>query len=259
MESQRPKPPVPTGVDLHDFSFTPIFRTQLFRSAFHARATDAEWRAGVTLWLKSWDQMPAGSLPDDDVELCRLAEFGRHQRGWKKVREMALHGWYICDDGRLYHRVVAEGVIAAYARRKAASEKGKVGASRRWPVIEGGLGNGTGNGTGMQQLLPMDGTGIAQAMPGDSKGQGEGDRDQTPLPPLEKGAARQRRSAHRAERDRALLAWTEVITAEGATHDPKARLAMRAIGGYSRIKLRTVKEEPQIRQEFVDAYRAASP
>ena len=29
---------------------------------------------GGTLWLKSWDQVPAGSLPDDDVDLCRLAE-----------------------------------------------------------------------------------------------------------------------------------------------------------------------------------------
>jgi hypothetical protein len=257
MEPQLPKPPIPTGVDLHDFSFTPIFRTQLFRSAFHARASDAEWRAGVTLWLKSWDQMPAGSLPDDDVELCRLAEFGRDQRTWKRVKAMALHGWYICDDSRLYHRVVAEGVLAAYARRKAASEKGKIGASKRWPLIEGGL----SNGTGIAQASLFNGTGIAQAMPGDSnrQGEGEGDRDQTPLPPLEKGAARQRRSPERAERDRALKAWAVVVATEGAVDDPKARQAMKTIGGYSRIRLRTTHEESRIRQEFVDAYRNAGP
>ena len=33
----------------------------------------------MTLWLKAQDQVPAGSLPGDDVELCRLAELGRDQ------------------------------------------------------------------------------------------------------------------------------------------------------------------------------------
>jgi len=186
-----PKPPVPTGLDLHDFSFVPIFRAQLFRSTFHARATDAEWRAGVTLWLKSWDQIPAGSLPDDDIELCRLAEFGRNIRGWKKVRGMALRGWYICDDLRLYHRVVSDGVMAAYMRRRAASDKGKVGASKRWAVIEGGLGNGSGMPQPLQQPLPIDGTSTAQAMPGDSNltlDIREG--DSTPLPPPKGGGVR---------------------------------------------------------------------
>lgn len=249
METQLPKPLVPAGVDLHDFSFTPIFRTQLFRSAFHARATDAEWRAAVTLWLKSWDQMPAGSLPDDDVELCRLAEFGRNQRSWKKVRPMALHGWFICDDLRLYHPVVAQGVIAAHARRLAASQKGKLGASKRWPVIQGGLFDSSGNGTG-------NGSAIAQAMPSDSNRQGEGDRDPTPTPP-KGGADRHRRSPDRAERDAALVAWSAVVATQGAVDDPKAREAMRLIGGYSRIRLRTVHEESQIRREFIDAYRSA--
>jgi hypothetical protein len=249
-ETESPKPPIPAGVDLHDFSFVPVFRSQLFRSTFHARASDAEWRAGFTLWLKSWDQMPAGSLPDDDIELCRLAEFGRDQRGWKKVKQMALHGWYKCDDGRLYHRVVAEGVMAAYMRRRAASDKGKLGASKRWSVIEGGLGNSPTNGSGIQQPLPID---------SNRQGEGQGDRENpTPTPPLG-GALRQRRSPDRAEGDRALAAWSEVVTADGVTQDPKAQQAMRAIGGYSRIRLRTTREEPDIRREFINAYRNASP
>ena len=41
---------------------TPHIRiNRLFGSSFHARASDAEWRAGVTLWLKSFHQVPAGS------------------------------------------------------------------------------------------------------------------------------------------------------------------------------------------------------
>lgn len=103
-----PTPFVAADVDLKDFAFTPIYRARLFGSAFHARATDAEWRAGVTLWLKSQDQVPAGTLPDDDVDLCRLAELGRDMRSWKKIKTGAIRGWIKCSDGRLHHKVVAE-------------------------------------------------------------------------------------------------------------------------------------------------------
>lgn len=111
------EPLVALGVDLRDFSFTPIFRSRLFGSSFHARVSDAGWRSGLTLWLKSWDQVPAGSLPDDDIDLCRLAEFGRDMKSWKKVREEAMHGWLLATDGRRYHPVVAEGVNEAWKRK----------------------------------------------------------------------------------------------------------------------------------------------
>lgn len=104
------EPLTPANCDLRDFPHTPIFRSRLFGSSFHARATDSEWRAGFTLWLKSWDQVPAGSLPDDDIELCRLAELARDVKLWKKLKAGALRGWILCTDGRLYHPVVAEGI-----------------------------------------------------------------------------------------------------------------------------------------------------
>ena len=83
-------------------------------------------------------------------------------------------------------------------------------------------------------------------------------RDKSPKPPLEKGASRQRRSPHRAERDKALAAWSTVVATEGAVDDPKVRQALKAIGGYSRVRLRTVHEEPEIRREFVEAYVSAA-
>lgn len=103
-------PLTPPECDLKEFPFTPIYRARLFGSAFHAKANDAEWRAGVTLWLKSQDQVPAGSLPNDDTELCRLAEYGRDLKTWLKVKTLALHGWFQCSDGRLYNNVVAQVV-----------------------------------------------------------------------------------------------------------------------------------------------------
>lgn len=109
-DEQLPPPPVPLDADLTNFAFTPIYRARLFGSAFHAKASDAEWRAGLTLWLKSQDQRPPGSLPDDDTELCRLAELGRDLKSWHRIKAGALHGWYRCSDGRLYHKTVAETV-----------------------------------------------------------------------------------------------------------------------------------------------------
>jgi hypothetical protein len=117
--STLPPPMTPAGCSLQDFPHTPIFRSRLFGSSFHARVTDSEWRAGVTLWLKSWDQVPAGSLPDDDIELCRLAELARDLKGWKKLKAGALRGWVLCADKRMYHPVVAEGVNNALDAKQA--------------------------------------------------------------------------------------------------------------------------------------------
>lgn len=130
--SDLPEPPIPPGAELTDFPYTPIFRARLFGSRFHARVTDSEWRAGVTLWMKSWDQIPAGSLPDDDIDLCRLAELGRDLRQWARLKVGALHGWYKCSDGLLYHDTVAEGINEALGRKRKQSDRGAKGAEARW-------------------------------------------------------------------------------------------------------------------------------
>lgn len=108
---------------MQDFPHTPILRSRLFGSSFHARTTDSEWRAGVTLWLKAWEQVPAGSLPDDDIELCRLAELARDLKTWKKLKAGAMRGWVLCSDGRLYHPVVAEVVRNAVDAKTAQRDK----------------------------------------------------------------------------------------------------------------------------------------
>jgi len=127
-----PDPPVPADADLRDFPFMPIDIGRLFNSAFHARANDPEWRAGVTLWLKSYHQVPAGSLPEDDVELCRLAELGRDMRTWRKIKAMALYGWSKHADGRLYHATVTEKAAEAWRRKEAQRERSRKGNAKRW-------------------------------------------------------------------------------------------------------------------------------
>lgn len=110
-------PLTPPETDLRDFPYLPIDIARLFGSEFHARSDDASWRAGVTLWLKSFHQVPAASLPDDDIALTRLAELGRDFRTWGKIKGHALRGWLRCDDGRLYHPVVAEKALEAWVEK----------------------------------------------------------------------------------------------------------------------------------------------
>ena len=129
---QHPDPLVPADVVLRDFPFFPLDIARLFNSRFHAIASDAEWRAGVTLWLKSYHQVPAGSLPSDDIELARLAEFGKNLKNFLKVKPVALHGWIECADGRLYHRTVAEKVIDAWTRKQQQRDGARKGNAKRW-------------------------------------------------------------------------------------------------------------------------------
>jgi hypothetical protein len=131
-----PDPPVPPYVDLRDFPYTPIYRARLFGSEFHACVADDAWRAGVTLWLKSYDQVPAGSLPKEEVALCRLAELGRDLKTWRRVAAEAMRHWFEASDGRLYHHVIAELVMEAWTLKQARREQTKAAtAARRRPNV----------------------------------------------------------------------------------------------------------------------------
>lgn len=95
----------------------PLFGGHLFGSEFYASASDAEFRAGLRLWWVAWQQQPAGSLPDDDVALCRFADLGRDIKAWRAVKARALHGFLKCSDGRLYHPLLCREVLIAWDRR----------------------------------------------------------------------------------------------------------------------------------------------
>lgn len=103
-----PEPLTPADCDLRDFQFMPLDCGRLRDSKLVSHVPPAQCFFAVILWCASWHQIPAASLPDDDIELARLAGFGFVVKEWKKVRAGALYGWIKCADGRLYHPVVAE-------------------------------------------------------------------------------------------------------------------------------------------------------
>lgn len=114
MSMNTPKPLTPSDCDLTDFPHMQLDVARLRNSDMALTQTPEACWSAVLLWAASWHQIPAASLPDDDRILSNLAGYGRVVREWKKVKAGALHGWVKCDDGRLYHPLVAEQANKAW-------------------------------------------------------------------------------------------------------------------------------------------------
>ena len=102
----------------------PLDVVRLMDSDLFALATGDEFKAAVAAWCKSWLQIPAGSLPDDDRVLAHLTGAGSR---WRRLRAMALRGFVKCDDGRFYHPVVCEKVLEAWQMRLRQRERSAKG------------------------------------------------------------------------------------------------------------------------------------
>ena len=124
-------PLTPPECDLRDYPWMPIDCTRLLTSETWILGSSDEKVAALTLWCKSWHQVPAGSLPSHDRMLAVLSEAGG---AWNRVREHALRGWIECADGRLYHPVVCEKANEAWGlkqSRKARTESARAAKADR--------------------------------------------------------------------------------------------------------------------------------
>lgn len=119
-------PLTPIDCDCRGLPFMPLEVERLMSSDFMALATGDEFKAGFILWARSWGQIPAASIPADDRILAHWV--GRSLEEWLRLKEMALHGWIACDDGRLYHPLIADLAVTAAGKRSAQRER----ANSRW-------------------------------------------------------------------------------------------------------------------------------
>ena len=73
----------------------------------------------LMLWMTAWKQTPCGSLPANDELIA--ARIGLPVRQFAANRDLLLRGWVLHDDGRLYHQVITEQVMAyiEHCRREA--------------------------------------------------------------------------------------------------------------------------------------------
>lgn len=198
MSDDLPQPLTPADCDLRGLEWMPLYGHRLFASDFDAHASDAEFRAAMTLWWAAWNQVPGASLPDDEVALCRLAGLGRDLDSWRRLRERALHGFVRCADGRLYHRALSALALPAWDRRQKDRKR-----KERWKErsVERG------------QNADADGPGTRDRRGDETRGDDKTGEDSTAAPP-----ARERRSANGLRQTRAAdLAMPDALRDAPAT------------------------------------------
>ena len=120
MHAPLPDPLNTPDCDLTGYDYMPLKGQKLFKSHFYVEIASQNPLAGllgIKLWWEAWQQCPAGSLPSSDSALCRLADLGRDLRTWGRIKQAALHGFVLCNDGRLYHPYICQLARKALAVR----------------------------------------------------------------------------------------------------------------------------------------------
>lgn len=78
----------------------------------------------LMMWLIAWKQEPVGAFPNDENLIrakCKIPP-----ATWGKVRAVLMRGWWLADDGRLYHDTIVLRVLEMLEyRRKEAERKGR--------------------------------------------------------------------------------------------------------------------------------------
>ena len=106
------------------------------------------------MWLAAWKQEPCGSFPNDEAVIrtkCRVPP-----KLWPTLRAVLLRGWWLAEDGRLYHPTITARVLEMLEyRRKTAERVAKHKEAKRseragnaLPTEQQQVKNDTGTGTG---------------------------------------------------------------------------------------------------------------
>jgi hypothetical protein len=119
--SAPPAPPYPTTTKSGGFRFE-LDIERMHQSDTWAIAESCQRPFLVMLWVESWTQVPAGSLPDNDAVIA--ARIGMRLPEFKTSKDVLMRGWWKAEDGRLYHPVITEQVLDMVRRkgRKAANQ-----------------------------------------------------------------------------------------------------------------------------------------
>jgi hypothetical protein len=108
----------------------------------------------LAMWYAAWKQTPCGTLPADDTLIA--AAIGIPAAVFADYRDVLMRGWWLADDGRLYHDTLADRVLEMVeSRGKNAKRVANFKAAQReqregnaLPACESHSNNDTGTGTG---------------------------------------------------------------------------------------------------------------
>lgn len=175
-----PQPLIHLEVDLRDFSWMPLEINRLRRSKawlICKRRPDLAFYM-LNLWTASWHDTPAASLEDDDDVLADLAMCEPSK--WSKVRESVLRGWVKCDDGRLYHPVVAEMATSAWKQKQSQRQRTEAARQAREQKRLHGLSSAVRDATTLHVTASVtDSVTELRQDPTDRRGTGEGEGPET--------------------------------------------------------------------------------
>mgnify|MGYP000267042823 FL=1 len=107
----------------------PLECQRLLDSDTWGKSTPGEFKAAIGLWCKSWGQVPAGSIPNDDEILRKW--LGMSPDEWAVDKLGAMRGFVLCSDGRWYHPVVCEKAREAMPGRHEFQAKRSASAERK--------------------------------------------------------------------------------------------------------------------------------
>jgi hypothetical protein len=136
----------------------------------------------LMLWMVAWQQTPCGSLPNDEQIIRAKCRIPPEQ--WSGMREVLLRGWWLADDGRLYHHTLVERVREMMERRRKESDRKALARARKPAGIPpedlGGPGESFGDPDDVPGLSRGTGAGLRQeSATGTGTGTSTGTEDQT--------------------------------------------------------------------------------
>jgi len=122
----------------------------------------------LMLWMTAWEQTPCGSLPQDDELIA--ARIGMPLEQFRAVRSRLLRGWWLADDGRLYHDTLAERVLEMIERRDGERNRKAEYRERKKAELAEAERNQRGNRPGPSPGSPDLSHGTGGGLPKDSDG-----------------------------------------------------------------------------------------
>lgn len=75
----------------------------------------------LMMWYQAWKQVPCGSFPADEAAIrakCRVPA-----ALWEELKPILMRGWWLADDGRLYHDTVVERVLEMLGYRQKEADR----------------------------------------------------------------------------------------------------------------------------------------
>jgi hypothetical protein len=99
-KSELPEPPYPAEFKLNKYTFD-LDIARVNRSKTWCRCPPEHRPWLLQIWAQSWLSEPPGSWENDDYIIANA--IGMNPETFIALKTILMRGWYLCQDGRLYH------------------------------------------------------------------------------------------------------------------------------------------------------------